>query len=636
MKVLVVFSCVIAFCYGMEQMGLPGGYSPANISDPEILGFANFFVNEYNTMYQSGANAAKYNDVTLLAASQQVVAGMNYHLKLRMTNGGTTQICDVVIFVQTWSSTKRVSSEKCHPVTTKRVGGYTQHSVDAEVMMMANFALNQMNMQFKESNSLVRVVAASTQVVSGTNYKLTLELDNGQMCDVVVYNQPWTKTTEVTSNTCASNKRQLGAPHAIGSSDSHVQEVLTQAVEQANGMSNSMFRLSPVSINHVTKQVVAGMKYEFDMSMGESTCMNSGDSKGMTAVQCPVTSGAMTAKFHVVGIWQSWMTPQYHVTVTPVELKDDTPVEAGKLSTMAKFLAFKKTHKKTYASTAEEKKRYLIFKENMRLVAKIQQTERPGSTARYGATKFADLTESEFRQHVGYKWDLQANKGMQRAEIPRGNIPKAYDWRDHNAVTAVKNQGSCGSCWAFSTTGNIEGQWAIKRSKLVSLSEQELVDCDKVDEGCNGGLPSQAYKEIIRLGGLETEARYKYEGEDERCIFNRSDVKVTINSSVSISSDETEMAAWLAKNGPISIGINAFVMQFYMGGISHPWSFFCNPKELDHGVLIVGYGVDQNGTPYWVVKNSWGPDWGEKGYYLVYRGSGVCGLNTMCTSSVVD
>ncbi|XP_069117431.1 uncharacterized protein [Argopecten irradians] len=635
MKVLIILSCVIAFCHGMEIVGVPGGYSPASVSDPELLKLADMFVGEYNAMYQSAANAAQYHTETLISASQQVVAGMNYNLKIRMNNGAKTQICDVIIFVQSWSNTKRVTSERCNPEANKRVGGYTKHDVDATVMMMANFALNQMNMQYKASNSLVRVVSASTQVVSGTNYKLTLELDNGQMCEVVVWDQPWTHTTQVTSNTCAASKRQLGAPHSVSSSDAHVQEVMTQAVELANGMINSMFRLSLISISDVKKQVVAGMKYEFDMQMGKTSCMNNDDSKGLTAAQCPVTNGAQPVEFHVVGIWQSWMTPQYQVTVKPV-VDSDKPAETEHVSTMSRFLAFKKTHNKTYKTTAEEKKRYLIFKNNMRLVSKIQQTEQPGSTARYGATKFADLTVDEFSQRHGYQRDLNANKGMERADIPPGAIPKAYDWRDHNAVTEVKNQGSCGSCWAFSTTGNIEGQWAIKRGNLVSLSEQELVDCDKVDEGCNGGLPSQAYKEIIRLGGLETETRYKYEGEDEKCTFNRSDVRVTINSSVSISSDETEMAAWLAKNGPISIGINAFVMQFYMGGISHPWSFLCNPKELDHGVLIVGYGADQNGTPYWVVKNSWGPDWGEKGYYLVYRGDGVCGLNTMCTSAVVD
>ncbi|ESP02306.1 hypothetical protein LOTGIDRAFT_172186 [Lottia gigantea] len=268
----------------------------------------------------------------------------------------------------------------------------------------------------------------------------------------------------------------------------------------------------------------------------------------------------------------------------------------------------------------------------MKKARKLQDVEK--GTAKYGPTIFADLTEDEFGVRLNSKpWDLSI-RPKDNAVIPQDPAPKAWDWRDHGVVTPVKNQGSCGSCWAFSTTGNVEGQWAIKKQKLVSLSEQELVDCDKVDQGCNGGLPSQAYDAIMKLGGLETEKEYGYKGYDEKCFFKKSDVAAKINGSVKISENEDDMAAWLAKNGPISIGINAFAMQFYMGGIAHPWKIFCNPKKLDHGVLIVGYGVEGS-KPYWIIKNSWGESWGEKGYYLLYRGGGVCGVNTMCTSATV-
>ncbi|EDO42751.1 predicted protein [Nematostella vectensis] len=274
-----------------------------------------------------------------------------------------------------------------------------------------------------------------------------------------------------------------------------------------------------------------------------------------------------------------------------------------------------------------------IFESNMRKAAKMQKMD--SGTAQYGPTIFSDLSEEEFRkQKMMPGWGKPLYE-MKDAEIPLGDIPESVDWRDKGVVTPVKNQGSCGSCWAFSTTGNIEGQYAIKTGKLVSLSEQELVDCDTIDKGCEGGLPSNAYKQIEKLGGLESESDYPYKGADSKCKFNKAEVKVTINSSVVISKDEKEIAAWLAKNGPISIGINANAMQFYMGGIAHPWKIFCNPSSLNHGVLIVGYGV-KNGTPYWIIKNSWGPSWGEKGYYLIYRGGGCCGLNTMCTSAVID
>ena len=137
----------------------------------------------------------------------------------------------------------------------------------------------------------------------------------------------------------------------------------------------------------------------------------------------------------------------------------------------------------------------------------------------------------------------------------------------------------CGSCWAFSVTGNVEGQWAVKYGKLLDLSEQELVDCDSRDAGCNGGLPENAYKTLLELGGLETEAEYHYDGADETCVFNKSGVAATVVGGDEISQNETKMAQWLLKNGPISVGLNANAMQFYYGGISHPWSFLCSPES---------------------------------------------------------
>merc|ERR1712013_53312 len=165
-----------------------------------------------------------------------------------------------------------------------------------------------------------------------------------------------------------------------------------------------------------------------------------------------------------------------------------------------------------------------------------------------------------------------------------------HDWRSLNAVPPVKNQGACGSCWAFSVTGNVEGQQAIKNGELLSLSEQELVDCDKRDNGCNGGLPENAYKTLMELGGLELESEYGYDGKDEACQYNRSKVAVRVTGGVEISQNETQMAQWLFKNGPISVGLNANAMQFYKGGVSHPWKFLCSSDGIDHGVLIVGFG----------------------------------------------
>jgi len=146
---------------------------------------------------------------------------------------------------------------------------------------------------------------------------------------------------------------------------------------------------------------------------------------------------------------------------------------------------------------------------------------------------------------------------------------------------------------------------------------------------------------LVEMGGLETETDYEYDGKDEKCHFEKSKVKATITGGISIPKNETQMAQWLFKNGPISVGLNAAAMQFYYGGISNPFRFLCNPEDLDHGVLIVGFGVHRypifkKVLPFWIIKNSWGDSWGESGYYRLYRGDGVCGIDQMPTSAIVQ
>jgi len=316
-----------------------------------------------------------------------------------------------------------------------------------------------------------------------------------------------------------------------------------------------------------------------------------------------------------------------------------------KLQSHHSFKEFMRAHNKDYADFGEYQRRFQIFKENMLKVQFLRETER--GTGIYGGSRFADLTAEEFKErHLGFyppAYNPVENlfeTDTPDADIPDVELPKEFDWRKQGAVTPVKNQGACGSCWAFSVTGNVEGQYKIHHGELLSFSEQELVDCDKVDHGCNGGLPENAYEAIKRLGGLELEEEYEYDGQDDQCTFNKSLVRVQVKGGVKISQNETEMAQWLLVNGPISIGINANAMQFYMGGVSHPWKFLCDPSGLDHGVLIVGFGIHhyplfRKDMPFWIVKNSWGPGWGESGYYRVYRGDGTCGVNQMATSAVI-
>lgn len=255
------------------------------------------------------------------------------------------------------------------------------------------------------------------------------------------------------------------------------------------------------------------------------------------------------------------------------------------------FKKFMMQHKKIYKNKPEFKRRFKIFRQNMKKVIVLNENEQ--GTAKYGATFFADMTEKEFSLYKGLRPELHDPNSIPfpRATIPDVDLPVEFDWRKKGVISEVKNQGQCGSCWAFSVTGNIEGLNAIKTGKIVELSEQELVDCDTMDNGCNGGLMDNAYRMIEKMGGLETENDYPYEAEDEKCHMNRTLARVQISGAVNISTDEVDMAKWLVKNGPISIGINANAMQFYMGGISHPWKFLCKNSSIDHGVLLVGFGV---------------------------------------------
>ncbi|XP_006044420.2 cathepsin F isoform X2 [Bubalus kerabau] len=297
------------------------------------------------------------------------------------------------------------------------------------------------------------------------------------------------------------------------------------------------------------------------------------------------------------------------------------------------FKDFVTTYNRTYDSQ-EASWRMSVFANNMVRAQKIQALDR--GTARYGVTKFSDLTEEEFRTiYLNPLLKDAPGRNMRPAQPVTDVPPPQWDWRNKGAVTNVKDQGMCGSCWAFSVTGNVEGQWFLKRGTLLSLSEQELLDCDKTDKACLGGLPSNAYSAIQTLGGLETEDDYSYRGRLQTCSFSAEKAKVYINDSVELSKNEQKLAAWLAKNGPVSVAINAFGMQFYRHGISHPLRPLCSPWLIDHAVLLVGYG-NRSATPFWAIKNSWGTDWGEEGYYYLHRGSGACGVNIMASSAVIN
>ncbi|XP_058735110.1 probable cysteine protease RD19B [Vicia villosa] len=307
------------------------------------------------------------------------------------------------------------------------------------------------------------------------------------------------------------------------------------------------------------------------------------------------------------------------------------------------FNLFKHRFGKVYSSQDEHDYRFNIFKTNMHR-AKRHQIMDPSAV--HGVTQFSDLTPLEFRKSVTGLRGLSLPADANQAPIlPTDNLPTDFDWREKGAVTPVKNQGSCGSCWSFSTTGALEGAHYLATGELVSLSEQQLVDCDhecdpeeagSCDSGCNGGLMNSAFEYILKSGGVMREKDYPYSGTDKGvCKFDKKKIAASVANFSVVSLNEDQIAANLVKNGPLAVAINAVYMQTYVGGVSCP--YVCS-KKLDHGVLLVGYGsgayapIRMKEKPYWIIKNSWGENWGENGYYKICQGRNICGVDSMVST----
>jgi len=295
------------------------------------------------------------------------------------------------------------------------------------------------------------------------------------------------------------------------------------------------------------------------------------------------------------------------------------------------FEAYKAQYNKQYASPDEEALRFENFKLSM---DRIQSR----NSAVFGLTKYSDMSPEEFKSTLlGYNRPESRQEHVGVLESSEVNVPQTLDWRTQNMVTPVKDQGQCGSCWAFSVTENIESMYCMKNkidcTSFPPLAPQEIVDCDTTDQGCNGGDPPTAYAFVMSEGGMEDNSDYPYTAQDGTCNFQSNLVKVTISNwqYATSNSDEGTMQNNLVSWGPLSICVDAEPWQDYTGGVM--MASDCS-NSLDHCVQLVGYDMTQS-TPFWIVRNSWGTDWGENGYIRLQYGQDTCGCADEATSAII-
>jgi len=284
---------------------------------------------------------------------------------------------------------------------------------------------------------------------------------------------------------------------------------------------------------------------------------------------------------------------------------------ASEMQRQREFADWTSEHTKAYDSTAEFFNRFNIFKQNMDYIER-RNAENLGFTL--GANQFTDLTNDEFRAlQTRPSWGEAAEVVEEPTPNPE---PASVDWRDKHAVQRVKNQGQCGSCWAFSATGAVESINFIKNGTLPDLAEQQLVDCDKAQSGCNGGMESDAIEWVAKNGGQCAEKDYPYTARGGTCKKTCSPVG-HVKSVVRFSSEAKLQTNIINQPCTVAVDAGSSDWQSYKGGV---YAGHCG-KQLNHAILAVGYT-----STYWIVKNSWGTSWGAQGYIFMKRGSNICGV----------
>ncbi|XP_068115962.1 cathepsin W-like [Hyperolius riggenbachi] len=314
-----------------------------------------------------------------------------------------------------------------------------------------------------------------------------------------------------------------------------------------------------------------------------------------------------------------------------------TSLRTSTSSAMVQFKDFMQQFNRSYGSKKEFLHRLSVFSENMEEAARLQRDET--GTAEYGVTKFSDLTAEEFRNYHGLNSniDLELPSLTQTTTLPR--FPDSHDWRKLGVISEVKYQfpcvlqgQQCRSCWAFAAVGNIEAQWGIQGCPK-NLSVQQVIDCGPCNAGCRGGYTWDAYVTALE-NGLVTEEEYQYCGVRTTC---RKYLASTawIDGFLMLPKNETDMASYVGNNGTLTVILNSVMLQHYKKGIIHNVHHNCDPVYVDHAVLIVGYAKGKY-MPHWIVKNSYGTDWGEKGYFRIFRGGNVCGITLYPLAATVN
>ncbi|XP_006216782.1 cathepsin W [Vicugna pacos] len=325
------------------------------------------------------------------------------------------------------------------------------------------------------------------------------------------------------------------------------------------------------------------------------------------------------------------------------------------------FVLFQIQYNRTYSNPAEYARRMDIFAQNLAKAQRLQEEDL--GTAEFGVTPFSDLTEEEFSQLYGNRRVPGEDPSVGRkvgSEESGWSVPQTCDWRKKaGIISPIRNQKTCKCCWAMAAAGNIEALWAIKTHQSVEVSVQELLDCGRCGNGCEGGFVWDAFITVLNNSGLADEKDYPFEGKvrTHRCLAKRHKKVAWIQDFIMLQNCEQSIARYLAIHGPITVTINMELLKQYQKGVIKATPATCDPRLVDHSVLLVGFGKTKSAEgrraeaissqscprprprhsiPYWILKNSWGANWGEEGYFRLYRGNNTCGITKYPFTARVD